>query len=196
MNKVVCLTSSRLQRRSEQRQSPSSHHPLSKTWAPSSKVDTHMPEGKHRQHYHYFTLQNNRVLCFTTVFVFLELLITMLRRREWQHIISRVPTRTLCVQWFLEKRNCFQNLFMEWQPQVETWKQLISHITARANVDTDFFNLLLYYVLSVWQMLTFAILPISYMSAFSSSNSVKAVSMAAMAASWLATGPMAGSPRG
>lgn len=53
MNKVVFLTSSRLQRRSEQRQSLSSHRLQSKTWGPSSKVDTHMPEEKHKQHYHY-----------------------------------------------------------------------------------------------------------------------------------------------
>lgn len=63
-----------------------------------------MPEEKHKQHYHYLTLQNNRVPCFTAAFVFLELLITLLRRREWQHINSSTNQDTMCATISGEKK--------------------------------------------------------------------------------------------
>lgn len=87
MNKEVnevSLTSSRLQQRSERRQSPSSRRLLSKTWAPSSKVDTRMPAEKDTQHCHYLTLQKQSCTAPHRSVCFLEPVIALLRR-EWQH---------------------------------------------------------------------------------------------------------------
>lgn len=153
---MLGLTSSTSRRRSEQRQSPSSHHPLSKTWGPSSKVDTRMPKKKQRQHYHYLSLQNKRVLC-SNHSVCLRRIADHTAQKgvaaHTQHSSSQPGHNEWHDFW---RKICLWDKPV-WRPQVKTSKEfpILLHIHVNADFLKSFIEP------RVVCLLTFAILPIS-----------------------------------